>query len=255
MIRLPVSAIEAKFRRPDGADEIAFNEGDPAPLAAALRLLDRVAARVDDAAADWAHLSMTDFEILLLQLREFLIGPVIASYVACPFCGERVEVSFRITDYIAAVHPSIPSGLTRSVEGWLGLHGAVFRVPQVADLQAASQSRNPVAVLRARCITQRASAQSFQRIERVIARLAPPVSGQVGGACPDCGTTLSALFEVASFVVTELRRLTAHVYAEVHQLAAAHGWAEAAILALPASRRRRYADLVRSDARSHASGA
>jgi hypothetical protein len=84
-----------------------------------------------------------------------------------------------------------------------------------------------------------------RRIEAAMAQLAPEVTGEVGGACPGCGALLTALFDVPAYVVTELRRLAAGVYEEVHLLAAAYGWAEAAILALPGARRRHYAGLVR----------
>jgi hypothetical protein len=83
------------------------------------------------------------------------------------------------------------------------------------------------------------------RIERAIARMAPEVTGGVGGACPACGAAVEALFDVAGFVVAELRFHSAGVYADVDVLAAAYGWDEAAILALPGARRRRYAELVR----------
>lgn len=250
MIRLPVSAIDVRLRLPDGADEIAFNEGDPATLPAALRLLARLAVRDDGAAADWSLLPVTDFEILLLRVRDMLLGPVIASHVACPACRERVEVSFRIEDYIAAVRPaSLPGLMPGPAEGWLALAGAAFRLPLVADLLAVGQTPRPGSALRARCLAAGTDTKQRRRIEGVIARLAPPVSGPVGGACPACGATLQALFDVAGFVVTELRRLGAGVYADVHLLATAYGWAEAAILALPGARRRHYAEMVRGDAR------
>jgi hypothetical protein len=253
MTRLPVRAIEVLLRRPDGADDVALIEGDQATLPTALRLLGRLVARSDCAVADWSLLPVTDFELLLLHLRQFLIGPVVASHVDCPSCDERVEVSFQVADFVAAVRPSEPSGVALGPDdGSLTLAGATFRLPILADVLAVWQTARPGAALRARCISHGTAAKLHRRIERASARLAPPVTGAVGGACPGCGRALQALFDVPSYVVAEMRSLAAGVYAEVHLLATAYGWSEAAILALPSERRRHYAELVRSDVRGRA---
>lgn len=253
MIRLPVSALDVRLRLPDGADDIAFTEGDQAVLPAALRLLGRIAARADEAPADWSKLPVTDFEVLLLHLRHLVIGPVIASHVVCPRCHEQVEVSFPVADYIAAVRPTLPPGVTtRPGDGSLMLGDASFRLPLVADLLAARQGPRPGVALRARCLAAGTPVRLHRRIENALTRLAPPVSGPVGGTCPGCGSQMQASFDVPDYVVAELRRLASGVYAEVHLLATAYGWSEATVLALPGSRRRHYAELVRSDTRGHA---
>jgi hypothetical protein len=45
-------------------------------------------------------------------------------------------------------------------------------------------------------------------------------------------------------VLRELRAWFASIYLETHVLASRYGWAEAAILAMPRERRRRYAGLA-----------
>jgi hypothetical protein len=276
MIRLPVSGIDVSLRAPGGADDIALIEGDPAVLVTALRLLTCLAARTDGAAADWPALPVTDFEILLLRLRQFLIGPVIASHVACPDCRERVEVSFQVDDYIAAIRAATPPNLTRAPgesglggsgsgeiggrqswpgEGWMTIGGTAFRLPRVAGLLAVRRDPRPATALRARCLAPGKATGLpkglLRRVETALARLAPRVSGPVGGTCPACGITLEALFDVPAYVVAEARRLAAGVYGEIHLLATAYGWDEPAILALPGARRRHYAELVSADIRHH----
>jgi hypothetical protein len=246
MIRLPVSGEAVLLRLPDGADEMAIAEDDAAPIQAALRLLGRAATPAEEGTADWSRLPVADFEVLLLHLRETVLGGTIASDIACPACREPVEVSFRIDDFIAAVRPSVPRDVAPDLlAGWFALAGARFRLPLVADLLAVRDAASPGAALRARCLDAVTPARLRPRIERAIARMAPEVSGPVGGACPGCGATVEALFNVPGFVVAELRRQAAEVYADVHKLAGAYGWSEAAILALPGARRRRYAELVR----------
>jgi hypothetical protein len=246
MIRLPVSGAAVLLRHPDGADDIALLEGDPAPIAAGLRLLNRVAAAANDAGTEWSRLPVTDFEIMLLRLREMVVGGTVSSDVGCPACRERVDVSFRVADYIAAVRPETPRGVTPGpAPGWLALDGTPFRLPLVADLLAVRDATAPGSALRALCQAPKTAGRARARIERAIARMAPEVSGHVGGTCPACGAAIEPLFDVSAFVVTELRRRAAEVYAEVHLLAIAYGWDEAAILALPGARRRQYAELVR----------
>jgi hypothetical protein len=246
VIRLPVSRAAVLLRLPDGGDEIALNEGDAGAIPAALRLLNRVAEPVGGAPTDWSGLPVTDFEILLLRLREMVMGGTISSDVACPACRERVEVSFRIADYIAAATPKVPPSVGPGrEEGWFALEGAPFRLPLVVDLLAVRDAPAPGAALRAMCLAPGTPRRMRGRIERAIARMAPEVTGGVGGACPACGAAVEALFDVAGFVVAELRFYAAGVYADVDVLAAAYGWDEAAILALPGARRRRYAELVR----------
>jgi hypothetical protein len=249
MIRLPVSGAAVLVRSPDGADEIALGESGPSARRAALRLIDRVCERDDGTPLEGAALTVTDFEVLLLDLRRTLIGGQVSSDLFCPSCRERVDISFRVDDYVAAVKPATPRNVTpASRANWHGVPGAEFRLPVVADLLAVEGLRSPGDALRARCLAPGATAAGRRRAEVAMARMAPEVTGPVGGACPGCRGLVEALFDVPAFVVAELRRLASQVYAEVHLLASAYGWAEAAILALPGSRRRRYAELIRSAA-------
>jgi hypothetical protein len=50
---------------------------------------------------------------------------------------------------------------------------------------------------------------------------------------------------VPRLVMEELRSGAAGVHEEIHVIAAAYHWAEAAILAMPQSRRRAYAETIR----------
>jgi hypothetical protein len=251
MIHLPVSGVTVLLRLPDGADEVALVEGESQPIAAALRLLDRIATPQRSGSEDWSRLPVTDFEVLLLHLRQQTIGETVASDVGCPHCRERVEISFDISQYLAAIQPKIPHGVTPGASlGRFAWRDQEFRLPLLADLLAVRNTAKPGAALRVLCLAPETPARLRPSIEGFIARLAPEVSGPVGGHCPACATVIEAQFDVPSFVVAELRRRAAEVYAEVHLIAAAYGWAEAAILALPGARRRHYAEMLRDVAES-----
>ena len=51
-------------------------------------------------------------------------------------------------------------------------------------------------------------------------------------------------FDPLGYTLAELRNVFSGIYLETHALAAAYGWPEDAILALPRSRRRRYASII-----------
>lgn len=67
---------------------------------------------------------------------------------------------------------------------------------------------------------------------------------RVAGACAGCGNPWEVAFDAASFFAAELGVQARRSLSEVATLARAFGWSEAAILALPAARRRAYLDLV-----------
>jgi hypothetical protein len=246
MIRLPVSGLDVLLRPPGGADDLALIESSGSAIEAALALLTRLATWADGTAQDWAQLTMTDFELLLLQVRKTLVGEQVSAQVACPACAERVEISFRVSDYAAAIRPkTFAEVLPATLAGWLQLGTEKFRLPQVADILAAQAAPNPARALELRCLAPDIPPKQARRLEQKIALMAPQVTGEVGGACPECAAKLTAWFDVTGFVLTELRRLAAGIHQEVHLLAAHYHWAEAAILALPAQRRRAYAELLR----------
>ena len=57
-------------------------------------------------------------------------------------------------------------------------------------------------------------------------------------------------FDPLGYTLAELRQAFAGIHLEIHALAAAYGWAEDVILALPRSRRRRYASMIADERRA-----
>jgi hypothetical protein len=70
-------------------------------------------------------------------------------------------------------------------------------------------------------------------------------------ACAGCDRALAASVDLATFVARDLDRVVDDAFRDIDILASAYGWDEAAILALPPSRRRRYVTMIIT-ARSHA---
>ena len=251
MLRLPVSGADITLRAPDGNDEMLLREASSGPIEIGLTLLERLAS---PGGRDWAALTVTDFEVLLLALRALWMGPALSLGFACPACQARVEVSFAIADYLAGVTPRACSGVAADPArpGWFRLDEAGFRLPTAGDQAAVARHPHPARRLAALCFDEAARRRGMRpRIERAMAAMAPDVSRPIAGDCPECGAAVEAPLHVARIVVGELRRAASAVHDDVDAIARAYHWPEAAILALPQHRRRAYAERIRR-ARPHA---
>jgi hypothetical protein len=244
---LPVSGISLAVRGPAGADEVFVVETTLAPLPALLELARRVTSSATGGPLDLDSLPATDLDAAALMIRRAWIGDTIRTDTACaaPGCGERIDVAFGIGDYLARHRPRRPRGVIETPgESWFTLSGAQvrFRIPTVADLLAAAAVDQPALALSGRCIEAPQVPRALaRRLDHALAALAPGLDDLIGGACPACGEVVTMRFDPSAYVLAELRNVFSGVYLEVHALAAAYGWPEEAILALPRTRRRRYA--------------
>jgi hypothetical protein len=247
---LPVSGVVLAIREPTGEDEIYVLETALAPLPVILGLARRVAITVAGSPVDWAGLPATDLDAAALVIRRSWIGEVIRADARCPGpgCRERIDVSFGIEDYLRHHRPRRPRSVTDGGgEGWLTLTGAAvrFRLPTVADLLAVASCNEPAEELCGRCIDAPELPPALaRRLDRALSALAPNLDDLLGGSCPACGHQVTMRFDPVGYTLAELRQAFSGIHLETHALASAYGWPEEAILALPRSRRRRYASLI-----------
>ena len=247
MPRLPVSGAEVALRAPDGSDDLLLHEATGSVVEVALAMLPRLAADAEGE-RDWAALTVTDFETLLLAIRAARLGQNLALGFACPTCSARVEVNVRIDDYLADIRPRVVADVSPDPArtGWFRLNGAGFRLPTAGDQAAVVRLAQPARLLAERCLDETARQPRHRaRVERVMAAMAPEVSRPIAGDCPACGAAVRAPLHVARVVLGELGRAAAAVHDEVDLIARAYHWAEATILALPQERRRAYAERIR----------
>lgn len=252
---LPVSGAALDVREPTGVDELFVVETALAPVPALLELVRRVGSTAVGGPLEWASLPATDLGAAALVIRRSWIGEVIRTDAMCPSpgCRERIDVSFGVGDYIDHHRPRRPRGVTEAPdEGWFTLAGAIvrFRIPTVADLLAAASSSRPAETLSARCVDAPDISRALaRRLDYALSTLAPSLDDLLGGSCPVCGHEVTMRFDPLAYTLTELRNVFSGIHLETHALAAAYGWPEEAILALPLSRRRRYASII-ADERS-----
>ena len=271
-VRLPISGQSVRFRPLTGADEMllwssGFSTGGVADAATDLRLAVALAERVTETerpeTLDPSTLPVTDLDALLLRFRAVLFGETIQAEAKCPGaqCGAKMDVSFRISEYLESQAPETPRGVRRRVSesgdhaatpSWFGFgegghNDVLFRAPTVGDLQAIAWEYSPEDALFARCVRSEGAvdARTRRRIESALASIAPNLNGEIDGVCPDCENRVAMTFAPRAYVLRELRGYAAFVTEEVHLLAATYHWSEADILALPASRRKAYAERIR----------
>ena len=204
-----------------------------------------------------AHWSIGRRDAQLLALRETLFGPQVTGMAACPTCAERLEMTFR-TEEIRARSLSDEA----QPEPGLALQSAGyevrFRLPNSADLAAVAQATSGDLRRRQlleRCLLESRRAGQAQTpdqlppavVEAISAKMAeadPQADVQLALACPACGHTWQATFEIVSFLWAELSAWAERTLADVHALASTYGWREADILAMSARRRQRYLELA-----------
>jgi hypothetical protein len=249
---LPVSRLELAVREPSGEDELLVVESESAALPALLELARRVVTTDAGGPVAWSELPATDLGAVALEIRRAWIGSSIHTDTACPAqgCGERIDVGFTVGEYVDHHRPRRARGAVPAGDGWWALPGTSvrFRIPTVGDVTAVPLDRAAPA-LTERCVESAGtlSAALARRVDRAMSVLAPSLDGLLGGACPECGHEVALRFDPIGYTLAELRNAFSGIHAETHALASAYGWPEAAILALPRSRRRRYASLVAQD--------
>ena len=259
---LPVSGIAVTLLAPTGREDLLLSEhGDDDRLA--LTLARRVTRGEDGSAIAWADLTPTDLDTFLLRLRQALVGDRIVGDLYCPgpACRARVDISFSIEAFLThhRPRPALPRHVeaTDDAPGWFDFDRPAraddepalrFRLPTVADQIDARRHPDPAKALAQACIRPDRRAALRRRAEAAIAAMAPLLSSELLGQCPDCGAAVIARFEPRRYCLQELRERAAFVYADIDALARRYHWVEERILAMPSARRAVYAEFATADA-------
>jgi Zn finger protein HypA/HybF involved in hydrogenase expression len=201
-----------------------------------------------------ACLSIGQRDARLLGLRERIFGPEMAAIVACPQCGERLELTVNVAE-IRRDRPADPvSEVSLSVEGY----SLRLRPPNSLDAaDAATQADIELArrLLLDRCVLE-ASAEGtpvsprdlpgkvVEAAAECIAKAEPDAELEFSVDCPFCGNHWQAAFDIVSFLWKEVEAWAYRILREVHTLASVYGWHERDILALSPARRQFYLEMV-----------
>ncbi|MGA2009428.1 MAG: hypothetical protein ABSH51_02675 [Solirubrobacteraceae bacterium] len=249
---LPVSGVALHLREPTGDDELIALEQGPLAAATMLALAQRLGR--DDAGRpiEWAQLPAVDLAAGALLIRRAWLGERIRTETICPTpgCAEPIDVSFRISDYLAHHRSAQVRGLEATDDGWYAVRGGsiAFRVPTIDDVVTAQVEHRDGDWLGGRCLRPASAPPADRRrAERMLERVAPRLDGPITGHCPACDASVELHFDPIGYVVSELRDVSAGLYADVHELAFAYRWSEAAILGLSRGRRHSYVAMIRGE--------
>jgi hypothetical protein len=227
-------------------------QGRPPPEQALL-----LAAYAAPADVEPATLSIGRRNALLLELRRRSFGEALRCRAGCPACGEQLEFAVSADDLLAGAPPQAED----SFEAGVGAITATMRLPNGDDLLAAAGCADAAEARRLllrRCIARASVAGDPLDVdalpEDVIAALAAEAAARdplaellLDMACPACGAAWQAPLDIAAFLWRELTVQAERLLHDVHLLARGYGWAEDAILAMSARRRRRYLELIEGD--------
>lgn len=218
------------------------------PAQQALLLLS--AASPELTPAQLADLTVGQRDAALLTLREWTLGGTISSLASCPRCAERLELAFDTA--AIRVPPAADPMLTLALpERTLRL-----RLPTVGDLAALAEqpTADPRRWLLQRCLlpTEDSAAPPIelwppeleQQVAAAMAEADPQADVRLALCCPDCAYEWQASFDIVTFFWAELDAWATQQLRDVHTLALAYGWSEAAILALSSWRRQLYLEMV-----------
>lgn len=252
MFRLPVSGLQVTIRQPVGEDDLLLQETRGSDTSLALMLVSRLVEAADRSTVKWSELTITDLEALLLLIRKVVVGDLIEADIAClqDECRARITVSFRIGEYLSYHQSRRPRKMSADGEGWFHLQEqpVKFRLPVANDLLELVGAWRPERELVRRCIQpETVSGRLRRRVVGAMAAMAPNLSGEVEGECPDCHHRISAYLDVQKYVLDELRGRASRVYEDVHLLALNYQWSEESILLLPRNRRVLYVELLQQD--------
>jgi hypothetical protein len=201
-----------------------------------------------------ASLSIGRRDAELLRLREALWGRRMAARAGCPACQERLELTLDIRDLLAMADGTA-AGEMCLAHGDLSV---IFRIPTTGDVIAAEGAEDVDAarlLILERCLVsgERAGARvgAFELPAEVVGGIAesmaqadPLADIQLKIDCPSCKHRWRAAFDIVFFLWTEIEAWAGRILSEVHTLARAYGWREAEILALSATRRQFYLEMV-----------
>jgi hypothetical protein len=169
----------------------------------------------------------------LLRLHARFGGGTLEAVATCPSCG-TVD-AFALPGAALLALPPPPADAAAQL-------GALrFRVPRMDDLLG----DDPRPLVERCCAGAAALApDAIAQAGDALDALDPVANPVFDLVCSACGTAYRAAVDIAAFVAEALDRCAARLLREIDMIAAAYGWSEAAIVALPAERRRRYVTMI-----------
>jgi len=191
---------------------------------------------------------------LLLQVRRRTFGDRLDAYTECPSCRERLELSLSCGSMLRDANIQEPRVKTLTIEG---IEVAV-RCPDSRDAAAVAASDNLEAATRTlldRCVSRThipgcgidsLPPSALAVIAGELAAIDPWSETLLELSCPSCKHAWQGLFDIGTFLWTEIRARARRLLQEVDVLARVYRWSEADILQMSEARRGLYLQMAMS---------
>jgi hypothetical protein len=193
----------------------------------------------------------------LLLLRAWLFGRLQSLRCTCTRCASPVEFSVDCEILACELTPAGDTGQLHSLEA--DGFRLEFRVPVAEDVRFASARASGdafVEFLWRRCVTRcdRADGTACDpasvpesvadALSRRMEALEPGAAVSFDVVCPECDARWSAQMDCGEVLWSEVQSRAERLLLEIDALARAYGWCEPEVLALSATRRAAYLQLV-----------
>jgi len=188
-----------------------------------------------------AGLPMGERDRRLFAFRARLFGAQLDAVVACPRCEELLDISCDGQAVFGTAATAEPG-----CEMEIGGRRLNLRPPTTVDLLEIATlpvAERPNALME-RCAGEVLEGSARELAETSLADLDPLSEVSFVLDCAECGHTWTEVFDIATFLWTEIGDRAHRLLRETHVLARTYGWREADILALTPKRRAAYLALV-----------
>lgn len=213
------------------------------PTRRALAVLGRAVADRDHAAL--AALTIGARDRLLLKLRAAQFGRELECVADCPDCGETLEFAVPIEDLLTPA-PDADAHTRITFDGRELIVRAATSFDLVA-VEALGEADGILALLN-RCARPAEAGgvpgEAQEAVAAAMADLDPAADLRFSLNCPACGATWDSVLDIAGYLWTEIDMEARRLLPDIHAIASAYGWSEAAILALSPARRSGYLALI-----------
>jgi len=186
-----------------------------------------------------------------------LFGPTLINTAVCPACAERIEWENRVADVLVPPPDGAASNEFDLEIGNFRLH---CRLPNSLDIAAVVNDpdvEKAHAELLALCVVGVEHAgegatvaelpgRVIRALNQRIEALDPQAEVRINLSCPECSHRWEMIFDIASYLWSELNDWAERTLQTVHKLARGYGWTEREILSLSPVRQQLYLGLLGS---------
>jgi hypothetical protein len=207
--------------------------------------------------AQWDAVGIPEVNLQLVRLRQISFGSSLTGHLPCSECGAQLEFDLDVAQIIQRLETMAEDA---TADWTSGNDRFSMRTVNHLDLVAVGTQARPEdarLLLLERCTQVNGGPASDEKASTALraaetvavetfTRLHQAAEITCRVPCVACGHTGETDLDIARFLWAEVRHHAGKLLREIHELASAHGWSEEAILNLPAHRRERYLEMIRS---------